>query len=195
MPQPPLPLPTNRVFVVQLRTQPLGAPLAWDECVEHGGPESRGRIATCCAMLCLMTAVVVRRGFCGRGRAATIYRKGSTARRASPRTVHPMRKEKAMIRRAALFACVPLLLHVGLASAQESFPIMEKVAQKVIEKYQTSSCQQLAQQKSQPPTGQKAQVEQRAVQMLRNDPQMRTEFLSRVAAPIANKLFECGLIP
>jgi hypothetical protein len=106
-----------------------------------------------------------------------------------------MRKEKAMIRRAALFACVPLLLHVGLASAQESFPIMEKVAQKVIEKYQTSSCQQLAQQKSQPPTGQKAQVEQRAVQMLRNDPQMRTEFLSRVAAPIANKLFECGLIP
>ena len=100
-----------------------------------------------------------------------------------------------MIRRAALFACVPLLLHVGLASAQESFPIMEKVAQKVIEKYQTSSCQQLAQQKSQPPTGQKAQVEQRAVQMLRNDPQMRTEFLSRMAAPIANKLFECGLIP
>ena len=100
-----------------------------------------------------------------------------------------------MIRRAALFACVPLLLHVGLASAQELFPIMEKVAQKVIEKYQTSSCQQLAQQKSQPPTGQKAQVEQRAVQMLRNDPQMRTEFLSRVAAPIANKLFECGLIP
>ena len=100
-----------------------------------------------------------------------------------------------MIRRAVLLVCVSVLLHVGLASAQESFPIMEKVAQKVIEKYQTSSCQQLAQQKSQPPTGQKAQVEQRAVQMLRNDPQMRTEFLSRVAAPIANKLFECGLIP
>ena len=100
-----------------------------------------------------------------------------------------------MIKRAVLFVCVPVLLHVGLARAQESFPIMEKVAQKVIEKYQTASCQQLAQQKSQPPTGQKAQVEQRAVQMLRNDPQMRTEFLSRVAAPIANKLFECGLIP
>ena len=100
-----------------------------------------------------------------------------------------------MMRRATLFVCVPMLLHVGLASAQESFPIMEKVAQKVIEKYQTSSCQQLAQQKSQPPTGQKAQIEQRAIQMLRNDPQMRTEFLNRVAAPIANKLFECGLIP
>jgi hypothetical protein len=31
--------------------------------------------------------------------------------------------------------------------------------------------------------------------MLRNDPQMRTEFLNRVAAPIANKLFECAMIP
>jgi hypothetical protein len=106
-----------------------------------------------------------------------------------------MRKEKAMIRRAALLICVPVLLHIGLASAQESFPIMEKVAQKVIEKYQTSSCQQLAQQKSQPPTGQKAQMEQRAIQLLRDDPQMRTAFLNRAAAPIANKLFECGMIP
>jgi hypothetical protein len=88
-----------------------------------------------------------------------------------------------------------LLLHVGIASAQESFPIMERVAQKVIEKYQTSSCQTLAQQKKQPPTGEKAQIEQRALQILRTDPQMRTEFLNRVAAPIANKLFECGMIP
>jgi hypothetical protein len=100
-----------------------------------------------------------------------------------------------MMRRAALVLCIPLLLHVGIASAQESFPIMERVAQKVIEKYQTSSCQTLAQQKKQPPTGEKAQIEQRALQILRTDPQMRTEFLNRVAAPIANKLFECGLIP
>ena len=100
-----------------------------------------------------------------------------------------------MIRRFSLLAFVSVLLHVGMASAQESFPIMEKLAQKVIEKYQTSSCQQLAPQKSQPPTGQKAQMEQRAIQTLRNDPQMRTEFLNRVAAPIANKLFECGMIP
>jgi len=100
-----------------------------------------------------------------------------------------------MIRRLYLLAFVSVLLHVGMASAQESFPIMEKLAQKVIEKYQTSSCQQLAQQKSQPPTGQRVQMEQRAIQILRNDPQMRTEFLNRVAAPIANKLFECGMIP
>jgi hypothetical protein len=38
-------------------------------------------------------------------------------------------------------------------------------------------------------------MEQRAIQLLRNDPQMRTAFLNRVAAPIANTLFECGMIP
>jgi hypothetical protein len=38
-------------------------------------------------------------------------------------------------------------------------------------------------------------MEQRAVEVLRNDPQMRTVFLNQVAAPIANKLFECGMIP
>ena len=100
-----------------------------------------------------------------------------------------------MIQRFPLLALMSVLLPVGLAWAQESYPIMERAAQKVIEKYQTSSCQQLAQQKSQPPTGQQAQMEQRAIQLLRNDPQMRMEFLNRVAAPIANKLFECGMIP
>ena len=100
-----------------------------------------------------------------------------------------------MIRRSYLLVLVPLLLHIGIANAQESYPIMERVAEKVIQKYQTSSCQDLAKQKGQRPTGQKAQIEQRAMELLRSDPQMRTEFLNRVAAPIANKLFECGMIP
>ena len=101
-----------------------------------------------------------------------------------------------MLRHVSLFALVFLLLLVGLASAQESHnPVMEKMAQKVVQKYQTSSCQDLAKQKSQPPTGKQAQIEQRVLEVLRNDSQMRTEFLNRVAAPRANKLFECGMIP
>jgi maltodextrin utilization protein YvdJ len=101
-----------------------------------------------------------------------------------------------MSRRFALCVFVSVLLPVGIASAQQSqYPIMEKIAQKVIQKYQTSSCQQLAQEKSQQPSGQQAQMEQRAIQALRNDPQMRTACINQVAAPIANKLFECGMIP
>ena len=33
------------------------------------------------------------------------------------------------------------------------------------------------------------------VKMLQGEPQMRTAFINQVAAPIANKLFDCGLIP
>ena len=99
-----------------------------------------------------------------------------------------------MIKRAALFAVVPVLFQLGVASAQE-YPIIDKTAQKVSEKYQNSSCQQLAMQKSQRPSGRKAEMEQRAIEILHNDPQMRTAFLNQVAAPIANKLFECGMIP
>jgi hypothetical protein len=99
-----------------------------------------------------------------------------------------------MRKRLYVFALVSVLLPVGIASAQ-NYPILDKVAQKVIQKYQTASCQQLAQEKSQPPSGQKAEMEQRAIEILRNDPQMRTAFLNQVAAPIANKLFECGMIP
>ena len=94
-----------------------------------------------------------------------------------------------------MFVLTSALLPVGIASAQESYPIMERVVQKVIEKYQNSSCEQLAMQKSQPPTGEKAEMEQRAIEVLHNDPQMRTAFINQVAAPIANKLFECGMIP
>ena len=84
---------------------------------------------------------------------------------------------------------------MGMPPPQASYPLMEQVAQRVIQHYQTSSCQALEQERSQPPTVQKAQMEQRAMQVLSNDPQMRMEFLNRVAAPIANKLFECDMIP
>jgi hypothetical protein len=53
--------------------------------------------------------------------------------------------------------------------------------------------QQLQQKESQkaPPSPQ----EIKAVEFLHNDAQMRAAFINKVAAPIANKLFECGLIP
>jgi hypothetical protein len=78
----------------------------------------------------------------------------------------------------------------GVAGAQQ-YPIMDRIANKVVEKYRNSSCEQLWQQRGQP----HSQREQEAVQALRNDPQMRQAFIDRVAAPIANKMFECGLLP
>jgi hypothetical protein len=69
------------------------------------------------------------------------------------------------------------------------------VAEKVVQKYQTSTCQQLAAERAHPATGQREEMEQRVIRLLHQDAQMRQEFINRVAAPIANKLFECGMIP
>jgi len=77
----------------------------------------------------------------------------------------------------------------GVAYAQ--FPIMDRVADKVIQKYQSASCEQLWQQKGQP----KSEEEQRVIGFLRNDPQMPQAFFNKVSGPIVNKMFECGMIP
>ena len=78
----------------------------------------------------------------------------------------------------------------GVAYAQQ-FPMLDAVANKVVQKYQSSSCEQLWEKKGQP----KSPEEQRVVGLLKSDPAMRTEFINRVAAPVVNKMFECGMIP
>ena len=84
-------------------------------------------------------------------------------------------------------------LFAGPAHAQ--YPIMDAVADKVIQKYQTSTCEQLWQERAQKQGQPKPEMEQRVIQMLRNDPQMRAAFFNKVSAPIVNKMFECGMIP
>ena len=99
-----------------------------------------------------------------------------------------------MIRFRSLLLLGVVLSQVGIAGAQQ-YPIMDKLADKVIQKYQNASCQELQQKKSQPQTGKREMIEEKALAMLRADPQMRTEFLNRVAGPVANKMFECGMLP
>jgi len=95
-----------------------------------------------------------------------------------------------MTTRAVLVALALALLFVGVAGGQQ-YPLLDMMADKVVQKYQQATCEQLWQQKSQPKSAQAQEL----VQMLRSNPQMRTEFLNRVAAPMANKMFECGMIP
>jgi hypothetical protein len=84
-------------------------------------------------------------------------------------------------------------LAAGVAYAQ--FPIMDKVADKVIQKYQTSTCEQLWQEKAQGKGQPKPEMEQRVITALKSDPQMRQAFFAKISAPIVNKMFECGMIP
>jgi hypothetical protein len=94
-----------------------------------------------------------------------------------------------MLKRLSLFILASVLLLVGVVAAQ--YPLLDMIADNVIQKYQQASCEQLWQQRGQPKSAQ----EQEAIQLLRSNPQMRTAFINKIAAPLANKMFECGMIP
>jgi hypothetical protein len=81
------------------------------------------------------------------------------------------------------------LMGVGAASAQ--YPVLDLIANNVVQKYGSATCEQLWQQKGKP----KSQQEMELVNMLRNDPHMRIVFINKIAAPVVNKMFECGMIP
>lgn len=82
------------------------------------------------------------------------------------------------------------VLALGVHAAAD-MPLMNMVADKVIQKYQSATCEQLWAQKAQP----KSEQEQRLIGLLKGDPQLRTAFMNKVAGPIANKMFDCGMIP
>ncbi|HQR22498.1 MAG TPA: hypothetical protein PLE54_02095 [Burkholderiaceae bacterium] len=77
----------------------------------------------------------------------------------------------------------------GAAVAQ--YPIIDMMAGRVVEKVQGSSCEQLWEGRGKP----KSEREQELIRLLRSDPGARQEFINRIAAPVANKMFECGMIP
>lgn len=94
-------------------------------------------------------------------------------------------------RSSVLVAAALTLLYVTFAAAQH--PVLDAVANKVVQKYQSSTCEQLMQAKAQkaPPSAE----EQKAMEMLRTDPAMRHEFVSIVADQVVDKLIQCGMIP
>jgi hypothetical protein len=97
-----------------------------------------------------------------------------------------------MLKRNYLAALVAVSLSGATAVAHaQPYPMLETVVKNVIQKYQTSTCAQLAANKAAPPSA----MAKRAVDMMRKDPQLRQDFLDQVSPTIVNKLFECGLIP
>ena len=69
--------------------------------------------------------------------------------------------------------------------------LVQAAANKVVQKYQTASCDQLKTQKSEPPSAK----EKIALDLLRDDPKARVAFVDQIAAPVLNKMFECNMIP
>ena len=83
---------------------------------------------------------------------------------------------------------ISALIVIGAASAQGM--LLDAAADKVITKYQTATCEELKAQRNQPRTDK----EKEAVEFLRNDSQARVFFIGKIAAPVLNKMFDCGMI-
>jgi hypothetical protein len=84
---------------------------------------------------------------------------------------------------------ISVLIVADAASAQGM--LLDLAADKVIKKYQTATCDELRAQKKDPPSDK----EKQAIEFLRNDSEARISFINKIAAPVLNKMFDCGMIP
>jgi hypothetical protein len=94
-----------------------------------------------------------------------------------------------MTKKALLIAIVPAALAAAVVYAQ--MPIVDAVAGKVVQKYQSSTCEQLWQSRGKTP----GPEEQRVLAFLKQDAAARQEFFNKISGPVMNKMFECGMIP
>ncbi len=90
-----------------------------------------------------------------------------------------------------LFAAATVSILLAAPAWAQDTPILDKVGAKVIDSYKSSSCEDLKAKKTEPPS----EMTIKAVAFLKSNPTMREKFIDKVAAPIANNLFECGMIP
>ena len=96
-----------------------------------------------------------------------------------------------MRKSVGLAAVVAAAIVTGAAAAHAQGMLLDYAADKVIQKYQTSTCDQLKAMRAEPPS----EKDKLALEYLRGDSQARTIFINKIAAPVANKMFECGMFP
>lgn len=82
------------------------------------------------------------------------------------------------------------LVAAGVAAHAQGM-LLDYAADRVIQKYTTETCEQIKAQRDEP----KSEKDKLAIDFLRNDSQARVAFIDKIAAPVANKMFECGLFP
>jgi hypothetical protein len=93
-----------------------------------------------------------------------------------------------MTKKALSITAITFALAAAVAYAQ--MPLVDMAANKVVQKYQAASCEQLWQNR-----GKSTPEEQRVIGFLKQDPAARQEFFNKIAGPVMNKMFECGMIP
>ena len=102
----------------------------------------------------------------------------------------------AVVVTSMLFIAVAVAAKPPAPEPAQQYPVMEGIAEESNPEVPgillPSSC---GPKRGRPRPREQLQKQENATQMLRQDPAMRKAFLDIVAAPIANKMFECGMIP
>ena len=94
-----------------------------------------------------------------------------------------------MSKSIGVVVCVSALIVAGAVAAQGV--LVDTAADRVIKKFEAATCDQLKAQKNEPPS----EKEKIALDLLRDDPKARVDFIDKIAAPVLNKMFECSIIP
>lgn len=100
-----------------------------------------------------------------------------------------------MIKSAVLLFPVLMLAGSGASAQQPSYPIADQLAAKLVAKYNSASCADLAAERAAPASAQKDAMKARVGGMLQSDAGMRADFVNKVAPTIVNKMIVCGVIP
>jgi hypothetical protein len=112
-------------------------------------------------------------------------------------------KQKMLLGGLTILAVLGGIIASERGKAQESRAdeIVDKLAEKTIEKYNGMSCTDLAAamspqaQAAEAQDPEKAKRKARFIEALKANPELKTRFLNQVSAPIVTKMFDCGLIP
>ncbi|MGH2415526.1 MAG: hypothetical protein ACRDEA_17915 [Microcystaceae cyanobacterium] len=89
----------------------------------------------------------------------------------------------------------------GKAQEPRADEIVDKLAAKTVEKFNSMSCTELTAsmspqaQAAQAQDPQKAKITAKFLAALKANPQLKARFFNQVSAPIVTKMFDCGLIP
>src|SRR5213083_1735246 len=101
-----------------------------------------------------------------------------------------------MVKKVAFASWFTLAIALLCAAVNaQQYPIMDKIADKVVQKYQTATCEQLWQERAQKGKAPKPQMEQEALDMLKSELRMHTPCSKEVAAAKANIVCECFMSP
>ncbi len=79
--------------------------------------------------------------------------------------------------------------------AVQDYPVLSVIANRVVTKYQESTCEQLWHDSRPYLREGTSPQDQEAIRLLRADPQMRAAFVAKIAAPMVGKMLACGMLP